>query len=375
MKLKDIFPKPWLGLAVLFVAVVMILFLQQKYQAVSVAVSGGKEDVLSNQSISSVKEISTKEINQKRLVYPQAPDFVGIEHWINSEPLHIGDLRGKVVLVDFWTYTCINCIRTLPYLKAWHAMYAPEGLVIIGVHTPEFAFEKKYENVLSAAKEQGLLYPIAQDNEYGTWRAYGNRYWPHEYLIDIDGFVRHEHIGEGGYEETEREIQKLLQERRERFQMNEKMNGTLQAAKIIGGVDFSQIKSPEIYLGALTTRGNFGNKEGYHLGGVIEYIIPTIIEKNTVYIRGMWKNNEDNLELAGENGTVLLQYDAKQVNIVASAGAGAEIMVLVDGSVKNSVVVGEEKLYTVVEGEDYGVHTVELRVRGRGFKMYTFTFG
>jgi thiol-disulfide isomerase/thioredoxin len=147
--------------------------------------------------------------NEEDTEYPLAPDFVGIEKWINSEPLKIEDLRGKVVLVDFWTYTCINCIRTLPYIKEWDKKYRDKGLVIVGVHTPEFEFEKKYENVLNAVKEYELKYPIAQDNLYATWSVWQNRYWPHKFLIDADGYVRYDHIGEGGYDETERMIQKL----------------------------------------------------------------------------------------------------------------------------------------------------------------------
>ena len=143
---------------------------------------------------------------------PSDVEFAGLASWINSEPLTLEGLRGNVVLVDFWTYSCINCIRTLPYVKDWHAKYADDGLVIIGVHTPEFSFEKVRENVIEAAARFGLDYPIAQDNDFVTWRAFDNHYWPTKYLIDRDGAIRYTHIGEGAYEETERMIQQLLAE-------------------------------------------------------------------------------------------------------------------------------------------------------------------
>ena len=141
-----------------------------------------------------------------------APELTQVFSWINSEPLTLEGLRGDVVLIDFWTYTCINCIRTLPYLKDWHDKYADLGLTIIGVHTPEFEFEKKKENVIDAVAEYGLEYPVVQDNDFGTWRAFENRYWPAKYLIDKDGYIRYSHFGEGAYQETEEKIRELLME-------------------------------------------------------------------------------------------------------------------------------------------------------------------
>ena len=136
------------------------------------------------------------------LVGNEAPEFRGIGNWINSEPLTMEDLRGKVVLIDFWTYTCYNCINTMPYLRDWHEKYADKGLVIVGVHSPEFDHEKPYENVVDATIRHELEYPVAQDNDFKTWRSYNNRYWPAEYLIDQNGVVRYRHFGEGAYEET-----------------------------------------------------------------------------------------------------------------------------------------------------------------------------
>jgi len=142
----------------------------------------------------------------------KAAEFQGIHHWLNSPPLTLAGLRGKVVLVDFWTYTCVNCIRTFPYINDWHSRYAADGLVIVGMHSPEFEFEKITENVAASAQEAGLAHPIAQDNDFATWNAYGNRFWPAKYLIDQDGVIRYTHFGEGKYRETEEKIRELLEE-------------------------------------------------------------------------------------------------------------------------------------------------------------------
>lgn len=139
-----------------------------------------------------------------------APEFTGIETWLNSPPLTMKDLRGKVVLVDFWTYSCINCLRTLPYVTKWHEKYKDQGLVVVGVHTPEFAFERSTNNVRTAARRFSVGYPVAQDNQYATWNAYRNQYWPASYLIDRNGRIMHQHFGEGGYEEMEAAIKTLL---------------------------------------------------------------------------------------------------------------------------------------------------------------------
>ena len=154
----------------------------------------------------------TAAVERERAEGPLAAEPVGITGWINSDPLTLEQLKGKVVLVDFWTYTCVNCIRTFPYLKLWHSRYADDGLVILGIHTPEFEFEKDYYNVLEATQENGIAWPVAQDNDFETWTAYNNRYWPAKYLIDQDGVIRYDHFGEGHYAETEREIRKLLEE-------------------------------------------------------------------------------------------------------------------------------------------------------------------
>ncbi|HSU73097.1 MAG TPA: thioredoxin family protein [Candidatus Binatia bacterium] len=317
-------------------------------------------------------------IADKQAKYPLAPDFAD-GTWFNTQPLHIKDLRGKVVLVDFWTYSCINCIRTLPYLTMWDEKYRDAGLVIVGVHTPEFDFEKVPDNVQKAIEKYGIKYPVVQDNDYLTWRAYHNQYWPREFLIDADGFVRHDHIGEGGYEQTEMMIQGLLEEKAAREGTPMNLTGTVQPG---AQTDFRKILSPELYLGALRRRHAGGNAEGYPVGQTVTYAEPTSREDNIPYNVGTWTNNPDTMELASDTGTILLKYNAKQVNIVASAEPGSTIEAYVDGTqvmnegdiINGTATIRDERLYTVVDGE-YGPHDLELRIAGKGFTIYTFTFG
>ncbi len=297
-------------------------------------------------------------------------DFVGIDRWINSEPLTMAQLKGKVVLVDFWTYTCINCIRTLPYLKEWDRKYRDQGLVIIGVHTPEFEFEKKYDNVLKAVQEQGIMYPVAQDNKYATWNAFQNHYWPHEFLIDIYGKIREDHVGEGGYEETEQTIQRLLKER-----THKEMNTTITKPAGAGDREGEKIGTPEIYMGYALTRGNFGNKEGLQSEQTINYTIPKRVYANNVYLRGVWQNKDDHAELAGDKGSIILPYQAKNVNMVASADQGTNVRVFVNDKEQASVAIKDEKLYRLVNTEQYGQNILRLEIEGKGLKVYTFTFG
>jgi len=276
------------------------------------------EEVVEIQSSPSERYISDeKAISKKKLLYNLAPELVGIEGYINTDSsIKIQNLKGKVVLVDFWTYTCINCIRTMPYLRSWYDKYTDDGLVIVGVHTPEFEFEKKIENVQDAVEKYELKYPVVQDNNYATWNAYNNRFWPRKYLVDIDGFVVYDHIGEGGYTETERIIQELLKEKMER-------QGSVIPLKDVDGdvegvnVEHGKVGTPEIYLGYKFARGNFGNKEGLRANQITDYTIPLIVKPNKVYLEGRWKVNKDDSELLSDEGRIILGYDAKVVNIVA----------------------------------------------------------
>lgn len=307
----------------------------------------------------------------------KAPDFVGISNWINSEPLKINGLKGKVVLIDFWTYSCINCIRTLPYLKSWNEEYSEKGLVIVGVHTPEFEFEKDPKNVKDAVEKYGLKYPIAQDNDRRTWTAYKNNYWPRHYLIDSKGNIRYDHIGEGGYEETEKAIQDLLKEKGASIQNN--------MTQIKSDTDFSKIGSPEIYLGYNFARSPLGNPAGFSPNSVEDYgefDSSSITLGNTVYLSGKWKSEGDKI-ISVENSKLFLVYKAKKLNIVA--GGNSTIHISLDNkpldsnsagedSEKSSTKIASQKLYNLISTTDYSPHILEISA-DPGFEIYTFTFG
>ncbi|MBS3109107.1 thioredoxin family protein [Candidatus Woesearchaeota archaeon] len=323
--------------------------------------------------------------------YPDAPELQGISHWINSNPLEISRLKGKVVLVDFWTYSCINCIRTLPYLKDWHDKYADDGLVIIGVHTPEFKFEKEIANVEAAVKGFGVMYPVAMDNDYRTWNAYGNRWWPHKYLIDKNGKVRYDHIGEGGYAETESQIVRLLKE------INQDVEKKDSDVKDESGGLGRLFQTPELYAGYDFARVDLGNDEGYAPDQIVDYKEPESISADRIYAAGKWLNNGDNLKHAeNAEGKILLRYTSRAVHVVADTAepnSPAMIEVLLDGNslnVKNAgrdveidaesgksmMKVDRARLYNVIsENADYGSHMLTLASNDNKFMIYTFTFG
>jgi thiol-disulfide isomerase/thioredoxin len=319
-----------------------------------------------------------------------APELTKITGYINSEPITLADLRGRVVLVDFWTYSCINCIRTIPYLNAWHEKYADEGLVIVGVHTPEFEFEKHYNNVKGAVERFGINYPVAQDNEKQTWNAYENRYWPRKYLIDSEGYIRYDHIGEGAYAETEKVIQSLLAERTEHSGggVNVTIDQSISNPESAQNVNFGRIKTPELYFGYQYAREPLGNSEGYKPDQIVKYTIPddtNNIVPNRIYLAGEWKNNADHMELQSEVGQIVLSYSAKAVNIVA--GGSGNLRILEDNShpddrsrgtdvsEDSTVKIDGQRLYNVMMHEEYGDHQIAIDVVGRGFQIYTFTFG
>jgi thiol-disulfide isomerase/thioredoxin len=173
---------------------------------------GNSNDQIIASTPTSKNGISNVKLSIDKSHFKKAPEFTQITDYINTKPIKLSDLKGKVVLVHFWTYTCINCIHTIPHLNDWYAKYANKGFVIVGIQTPEFEFEKNIDSVKEAVKDFKIKYPVIQDNDYGTWNAYGNRYWPRDYLLDNEGYIRYDHIGEGGYKDTENIIQSLLAE-------------------------------------------------------------------------------------------------------------------------------------------------------------------
>jgi thiol-disulfide isomerase/thioredoxin len=337
----------------------------------------------------SENSISNVKLSIDKSQFRKAPEFKGITSYINTNQTKLSDLKGKVILVDFWTYSCINCIRTLPYLVDWNQKYSDKGLVIVGVHSPEFEFEKNINNVKQAVARFGIKYPVLLDNDHETWNAYQNSYWPRKYLVDSDGYIRYDHIGEGGYAETENAIRNLLAERSD--QQGLEISNPNQTKLIVSGVpsvDFNQIKTPELYFGYQYARAQLGNIEGFNPEKTVNYTIPSSdLETNVIYLQGLWKNNPDNMELVGPDGKITLVYSAKSVNIVA--GGKGQVAVREDGKgvqtnnsskgndtdAEGKLSIDGQRLYNIADNTNYGNHQIEIAAKGPGFKIYTFTFG
>jgi len=340
-------------------------------------------DANNENSISSVK------LSIDKSQFRKAPEFKGITSYINTNQTKLSDLKGKVVLVDFWTYSCINCIRTLPYLVDWNQKYSDKGLVIVGIHSPEFEFEKNIDNVKQAVARFGIKYPVLLDNDHGTWDAFQNSYWPRKYLVDSEGYIRYDHIGEGGYAETENAIKSLLAERSNLQGLEiSNLNQTKLIVPSAPSVDFNQIKTPELYFGYQYAKAQLGNIEGFNPEKTVNYTIPSSnLDTNVIYLQGLWKNNPDNMELVGPDGKITLVYSAKSVNIVA--GGKGEVTVGEDGKgeqTNNSskgndtdpegkLSIDGQRLYNIADNTNYGNHHIEIDAKGPGFKIYTFTFG
>jgi len=309
--------------------------------------------------------------------FPRAPELSGIKGYINAPSnLTLSSLRGKVVLIDFWTYSCINCIRTLPYLSSWHEKYEKEGLAIIGVHTPEFEFEKDYGNVQAAVEKFSIKYPVVLDSDYATWNAYRNSYWPRKYLIDAQGRIRYNHIGEGGYDETESVIVDLLSEaKNSRVEMNStKPNAT--------AVDFLFVRTPEIYFGENFRRAPLGNAQPSFAGEKFIASIPAQISPDTPYLEGEWVSGNDGITLVSQKGAIELIYSARIANIVAGSSPPAKMRVFLDGSPvncadssKSECTIDSTRLYAASSAQSYGAHRLRLEIEGSGFEIFTFTFG
>jgi len=337
----------------------------------------------------SENSISNVKLSIDKSQFRKAPEFKGITSYINTNQTKLSDLKGKVILVDFWTYSCINCIRTLPYLVDWNQKYSDKGLVIVGVHSPEFEFEKNINNVKQAVARFGIRYPVLLDNDHETWNAYQNSYWPRKYLVDSDGYIRYDHIGEGGYAETENAIRNLLAERSD--QQGLEISNPNQTKLIVSGVpsvDFNQIKTPELYFGYQYARAQLGNIEGFNPEKTVNYTIPSSnLDTNVIYLQGLWKNNPDNMELVGPDGKITLVYSAKSVNIVA--GGKGQVAVREDGKgvqtnnsskgndtdAEGKLSIDGQRLYNIADNTNYGNHQIEIAAKGPGFKIYTFTFG
>ena len=304
---------------------------------------------------------------------PKAPEIIPGGAWFNSNSLTLAQLKGKVIIVDFWTYSCINCQRTMPYLRDWHEKYKDKGLVIIGVHSPEFEFEKSEKNVAQAIKDFKLPYPIVQDNDFATWRAYDNRYWPAKYIVDKEGYIRYTHFGEGAYDETEEVIQELLKE-----------TGAKDVSSEINNPKYEiQARTPEIYLGYSRIE-NFASPESIKQDELSSYTTPKNLGSNQVAYEGSWKvmNEYANPQ---KGAKLLLNFESKEVFLVMRTNNGipAKVKIFVDDKVQyfgtdnkdGIVTVDKDTLYKLINLPLPGRHNVRLEFVDSNIEVFAFTFG
>ena len=335
-------------------------------------------------STSTLKEIDAL-LKIDKSGFKVVPDLVGIAHYLNTTPEELTEeIKDKVVLYDIWTYSCINCVRTLPYITAWNDKYADHGLLIVGIHSPEFEFEKDPKNVEMAIGKYGIKYPVVLDNDMETWKAFENNYWPRKYIADHEGYIRYDHIGEGDYQETEKIIQQLLEERSTSLGIEMTSNAPLVD---IEEFEHSMFRTPELYFGYkfAQNRNQLGSEEGFQPGKTISYSEPGNIDLHKFYLTGDWKNYNDSMEMISETGTIKLLYNAKEVNIVTENDA--ELEIFLDGkpipteyagkdiTSVNTLQVTEAGLYNIINSESSASHLMEIKVTGEGFQIFTFTFG
>jgi cytochrome c biogenesis protein CcdA/thiol-disulfide isomerase/thioredoxin len=307
--------------------------------------------------------------------YGPAPELAGLGNWFNSEPLTLQELRGKVVLVDFWTYSCVNCVRTLPYMVDWNAKYADEGLVILGIHTPEFAFEQDSGNVRQAVERFGILYPVAQDNDYTTWQAFNNHYWPAKYLIDAQGRIRYVHFGEGDYDVTELAIQQLLAETGVDAQQ------TLSAPS---DTEFLAGQTPETYIG-FGRQSGFSSPERLVRNDVGIYSIPADLPEHHFAVSGQWTFYQEYAQPEEAGAQLELFFYAKDVYLVMDTPAPGTVNVEIlspgqpnqseDVDVQGNIAVDSARLYHLASFDRATQGRLRLTFQQAGFQAFAFTFG
>lgn len=315
------------------------------------------------------------------------PSLKGANAWVNSQPLNTADLRGKVVLVDFWTYTCINWRRTMPYLRAWAEKYKDNGLVIVGVHTPEFSFEKDLDNVRRAAKEQRVEYPIAVDNDFSIWNAFNNRYWPALYFIDAQGHLRHHQFGEGDYDRLERVIQQLLTEAGQTNFDRSLVNIDAQGAEV--AADWKTLGTPETYTGYANGE-RFASTGGKARDRSQTYAPPERLKLNSWALTGDWTMAREFSVANQPNGKVTFRFHARDVHLVmgpANRGSNLRYRVTIDGQppgASHGVDINAEGLGTLDQPRMYQLirqpapiadRHIEIEFLDAGAQLYAFTFG
>ncbi|MGA3237321.1 MAG: cytochrome c biogenesis protein DipZ [Bryobacteraceae bacterium] len=314
------------------------------------------------------------------------PDLSGAVAWVNSPPLNRNELKGKVVLVDFWTYSCINCLRTLPYIRAWAEKYTDSGLVIIGVHTPEFAFEKDPDNVRRAVRELNVTYPVALDNDYKIWKAFSNSYWPADYLVDSFGKIRYHHFGEGKYDESERQIQELLKERNGQPPGGELVNIAGTGAEAAPDAD---VESPETYAG-YDRADSFMSAGGLSHDAPHLYSVPEHLELNQWGFSGTWTDRAQVASLDSAPGRIVYRFHARDVHLVlgpVSNGKPVRFRVTVDGQApgvnhgvdtdaQGNGRITEQRLYQLIRQKSaIEDRTFEIEFLDPGAQVFAFTFG
>jgi thiol-disulfide isomerase/thioredoxin len=336
------------------------------------------------ENINSIEEKSLETQSNDKSKFKMAPNLVGISKYINTTPEELAEeIKDKVVLYDIWTYSCINCIRTLPYITAWNEKYSDDGLLVIGIHSPEFEFEKDEYNVEMAVAKNGITYPVVMDNDMKTWKAFDNHYWPRKYIADHEGFIRYDHIGEGDYDKTEKIIQELLEERA--IQLGFKM-ATAESLVDLDEFEHTSFRTPELYFGYnfAAGRNQLGNIEGFSPEKDVNYSIPDELKLHNFYLEGIWKNLQGSMKLISDEGRIKLSYFAKEVNIVTANEA--DLSIFIDGKPISSYYAGTDltsgklqtsgaDLYNIVNSEEASSHTLEIIVSNPGFEIYTFTFG
>lgn len=302
-----------------------------------------------------------------------APEFSGDGRWLNSEPLAMEGLRGDVVLIDFWTYTCVNCVRTMPYLRDWNEKYADRGLTMVGVHTPEFDFEKITENVVAANGELGVVWPVVQDNDFRTWRSYGNRFWPAKYLIDANGVVRYTHFGEGAYDETEHHVRALLEEAGgdvSDIAVNPDAGPEYDARALGTSRENNDSQTREIYGGwqrnASTSGLYIAHTQYYDGAGLTQfYRDPGDHQNQFMYLHGSWRSDLEAISHARRTENyedyIALRFFARSVNIVVDLEEGVEpfeVEVTIAESLPPGAEAGTELAYRPLTANEAGEHIV-----------------
>jgi thiol-disulfide isomerase/thioredoxin len=315
------------------------------------------------------------------------PGLSGATEWLNSRPLTANDLKGKVVLVDFWAYSCINCLRSVPYIRAWADKYKDSGLVVIGVHTPEFDFEKQLPNVQRAVKKFGITYPVALDSNYAIWNAFHNQYWPAHYFIDAKGKVRYEHFGEGEYDQSERWIQGLLKEANAK-PMPESMV-SVQGQGIEAAADMKDVRSPETYIG-YARADHFGSPEGMVREADQLYSIPDDLRVNEWGLAGKWADHREDAVLKSAGGKIAFRFYARDLHLVlgpAADGKPIRFRVTIDGKApgeshgvdmdaEGKGVVTDHRLYQLVrQNGPVTDHVFVIEFLDAGVQAFSFTFG